>query len=680
MKNVFTFRLVFAQDWILSQRGNDVLPVDWFVAELQKLYSISNVTSRLTECEGQIEVSAENEAALLDQLKELISKEYRIEPNANVFSIEVTECEELLVAEAPADETAAENTSVQAGTASEQEEEVPETASAPSAMERINELVGAAEFKALAAECASIASHLKANNILDSFTSRSYVISINDGFGLSTYLSLFADLLEELGLFEFTSRTRVVEVALGAPDAKQGMDNAFTSALANFQNRSSGGKIVCIDISEWMTQLSDKQFRDFLHRIDEHIGENIVVFRVPFVERNIIKDIVSGINDILFVKDMSIPPFNSEELRHCANNIITDKGFTMDDAAWEVFNARIVVEKSDGRFYGINTIRKIIYEMLYNKQLHNIENNVTDKLIMRDEISSLVDNECINTKDGYEQLSELIGMDGILDKVKEVVAQIEASIQNDALDTPCIHMRFVGNPGTGKTTVARIIGTILKEKGILRNGSFFEISGRDLCGRFVGETAPKTAAICRDAYGSVLFIDEAYSLYRDDGFSHVDYGKEAIDTLVAEMENHRTDLMVIMAGYTEDMDKLMNGNIGLKSRMPYLIEFPNYTREQLAEIFMSMVDKGFDYDDSFSNAVHSYFESLADEILNAKDFSNARFVRNLFERTWGKAALRCQMSQIPCKTLTVEDLALATSDKEFHNIMEQKKKTTLGFH
>lgn len=105
----------------------------------------------------------------------------------------------------------------------------------------------------------------------------------------------------------------------------------------------------------------------------------------------------------------------------------------------------------------------------------------------------------------------------------------------------------------------------------------------------------------------MLFIDEAYSLYRDEGLSNADYGREAIDTLVAEMENHRTDLMVIMAGYPDEMENLMSGNIGLKSRMPYLIEFPNYTREQLAEIFFTMAKKGFSFDDNFSDAVRSYF-------------------------------------------------------------------------
>ena len=112
--------------------------------------------------------------------------------------------------------------------------------------------------------------------------------------------------------------------------------------------------------------------------------------------------------------------------------------------------------------------------------------------------------------------------------------------------------------------------------------------------------------------------------------SSADYGREAIDTLVAEMENHRSDLVVIMAGYPNEMEKLMSGNIGLKSRMPYLIEFPNYTRGQLADIFLTMVCKGFHYNDDFSEAVKAYFESFSDEVIGAKDLSNARFVRNLF--------------------------------------------------
>ena len=182
--------------------------------------------------------------------------------------------------------------------------------------------------------------------------------------------------------------------------------------------------------------------------------------------------------------------------------------------------------------------------------------------------------------------------------------------------------------------------------------------------------------MCRDAYGSVLFIDEAYSLYRGDD-NNRDYGREALDTLIAEMENHRSDLVVIMAGYTDDMDKLMKGNAGLASRMPYVIEFPNFTKEQLYDIFVSMVKQQFKYDDELLSVAHEYFDKLPDEVVNAKEFSNARFVRNLFERTWSKASMRCQLLGIKNITLTKDDFERSISDKEFTFIM--KKKNKIGF-
>ena len=195
----------------------------------------------------------------------------------------------------------------------------------------------------------------------------------------------------------------------------------------------------------------------------------------------------------------------------------------------------------------------------------------------------------------------------------------------------------------------------------------------------MGETAPKTAAMCRDAYGSVMFIDEAYSLYRSGG-SKVDFGREALDTLIAEMENHRNDLVVIMAGYTKEMEELMEGNPGLASRMPYIIEFPNYTRPQLTEIFLQMAGKTFTFDEAFKEAVAGYFDRLPDEVLNAESFSNARFVRNLYERTWGKAVLRCQLKKADPNVLTKEDFLAASGEKEFSKLMRKPiRDKVVGF-
>lgn len=669
------FKISFAQNWILSKRGNEVLPPDLVIQKIREKFELYNECIKVSYCSGVIELSDEVSVDfVVDEIEKIMLNEYSLDRNSDVYSIEINDYQEPEEKEKEPDkdkEKAVDQS--EAPTKTEGSEKFERT---DEALVDVSELVGAGDFKLLVEEVKKMAPELIKNNIVDSFSSRAYIISINEGFGLTTYLNSFADLIESTGLFNFKSKTKIVETAL-LPFDSRNAEEAFSVARGYF-NSTSSGKIVCIDISEWMNQLSDKHFRDFLKLIDNHSGENIVFFRVPFVEQSIVKEIQRAINDILYVKSVSIPPFSTEELKICAENIIKEKGYEMEDESWKIFNARIAIEKSDGRFYGLNTINKVIREMLYDKQWSNINKGITDKLIREEDILSLIEEDKFSTLNGMEQLQNLVAMDSVREKVEEIIAQIEAATHNETMDVPCIHMRFVGNPGTGKTTVARIIGMILKEKGILRNGSFFEFSGRDLCGRFVGETAPKTSSICRDAYGSVLFIDEAYSLYRDDNISNVDYGREALDTLVAEMENHRSDLVVIMAGYPEDMEHLMNGNAGLKSRMPYLVEFPNYSREQLADIFLLMASKSFKYDDSFITEVRNYFDSLSNIMIEAKDFSNARFVRNLYERTWGKAALRCQMSETPCNTLTAEDFKLASIDKEFQNVVEAEKRP-MGF-
>ena len=150
-----------------------------------------------------------------------------------------------------------------------------------------------------------------------------------------------------------------------------------------------------------------------------------------------------------------------------------------------------------------------------------------------------------------------------------------------------------------------------------------------------------------------------------------------MDTLIAEMENHRSDFVVIMAGYTDDMDRLMAGNAGLASRMPYTIEFPNFSREQLFEIFSRMAKEKFRCEEQLFDAAREYFNGLSDETLLAKEFSNARFVRNLFERTWAKASLRCQLGGSKEIVLKKEDFEQASADKEFS--AKAVKKTRLGF-
>ncbi len=666
--------LFFDSAWVLSKREDSVLPVEAFVEAIEGIFEVNVLSTSLTECDIVIKDEGISDDEINDKVLDILIDKFALTENDDFVEYSLSDyetdegesvgCTEIVTDEADFTADAVPNEA--------------ENEKVAAVMKKIDALIGADEFKVLAHECVKVAPGLIRHNTEEAFTNRCYIFSINDGDGLSTYLELYAELLDALELFKFSAGiTDGMCVKEQKIPYNQSLANLGISSSEDEFHFTEKGKLVCYDISEFMSKLGDNQFRDIMSEIENHIGEGIVIFRVPFVEKEILKSLKAAIGDRLFVREISFIPFDADELIKCAEMSLESRGYTMENDAWDVFNARINEEKNDGKFYGFNTVNKVILEMLYRKQLDNSANGVDDTVIKKSEIIGLAATYT-DGKTGLDLLDDFIGMKEIKHRVEELIAQIETTKRNKNLGHPCFHMRFVGNPGTGKTTVARVIGQILKEKGILRNGNFFEYFARDLCGKYIGETAPKTAAICRDAYGSVLFLDEAYSLYRQ-GDSGNDFGREAVETLIAEMENHRKDFVVIMAGYTDEMDHLMKANPGLESRMPYIIEFPNYTRDQLFEIFMMMTKKNFTWQEGFEEAVKEYFTTLPEDVVTAKEFSNARFVRNLFERTWGKAVMRAQFNKEDPSVLIKEDFTQASSEKEFKKIME-KKNRTLGFN
>lgn len=632
----FTAVINIDQDFVLACQYRPILPVDNLLEHIMdKVGSV--ISQTLTELTVEIESSSAGEAE-----RYIVSAWQQIYPdNEDAVSVDINE-------------------------SFNNKEAIMESIETT--------LVGWDAYKKLCEEITAVAPQIKKSGAERSFLFQNFLFSVNSGYGLSTALRKFAELLESLDLFSFTMEQPVIEIKLASENS--GNEYTIASAIDQLYEEECKRRLVCIDISNYLEKSKHNALKEFLLKLVPIEEDYIFAFSVPFLEQEALKDIRTVLADVLFVREIVVVPFNDEQLKKCAEYALKEFGYTMDTEALEVFFSRISEEKSDGRFYGIQTVRKIVYEMVWLKSKAVTYEKGNESVITAGEISGLSESYKAKKKNGFDELESMVGMEEITARIKEIVAQVKLSMQTPGMERPCLHMRFVGAPGTGKTTVARLVGRIFRENGILRNGYFFEYSARNLCGEYVGQTAPKTSAICRDAYGSVLFIDEAYALYQGDGRTS-DYGKEALTTLISEMETHRDDMVVIMAGYKEDMDVLMEANSGLRSRMPFKIEFKSYTSDELYEIFMLMVRKHFTYTEDFDAEVKNYFATLSEDYMKSKEFANARFVRNLYERTWSKAALRTSFTNDKTIVLTREDFLAASGEKEFNEKLMMKRK--LGF-
>lgn len=253
-------------------------------------------------------------------------------------------------------------------------------------------------------------------------------------------------------------------------------------------------------------------------------------------------------------------------------------------------------------------------------------NTITDKVV-KEELKRKYFIKDGDKRSGLEELNSLIGIESVKRQIEQIVSFLKVNKERKKL--PMLHMCFMGNPGTGKTTVARIIGKIFSEMEILSKDKIFvEAASQDLIGEYVGHTAPKTKAMTDKAKGGVLFIDEAYSLSPKN--SRNSFSEECIATLLKEMEDKRDSLCVILAGYTNEMEELLKVNPGFESRIQFKIEFPDYTTEELYEIFKQMAKKeNYKLGNNIKDLVIEYFEKEKKK----ENFANARCARSLFEKT-----------------------------------------------
>lgn len=424
------------------------------------------------------------------------------------------------------------------------------------------------------------------------------------------------------------------------------------SQLVETKNTLSANTINCIEANE----------QYFIVVSDLNINELTKITGSQFIE--LFKDIciTETLNDHEII----------ETIKQIKQDFITKCLVQLDYKIIESIPLENILIKNYNENLGTESIMQIfdeLYEALVEFKLHT--SNDTNQIIINNKLEFIINDQTYLPKqllpvsinyelnDVIEELNHIIGLQSVKEYILSLKDhyQIQKIRNEQGLKTSSVskHMIFTGNPGTGKTTIARIVAKYLKAIGILSSGQLVEVSRADLVGRYVGHTAPLTKKIIESAIGGVLFIDEAYSLYRgnDDSF-----GLECIDTLVKGIEDHRDNLVVILAGYTKEMNDFLESNSGLKSRFPNIIEFSNYTAQELYLITEDIARKNDYYleKDCYEPLIQ-YYEYK--QKIDAMHSGNGRLARNLIEEAMINQAKRLVVeTNAPLNQLKILDFDL----------------------
>lgn len=507
------------------------------------------------------------------------------------------------------------------------------------------------------------------------------VFSGNPGTAKTTVAELFAQIAKEAGILKS-----------GVFVEKSGMElSGFLSAtrLTMAFEQAVGGVLF---IDEAYSMCGEAAFAELIRQMEMKRNDVIVIFAgykdrmKTFLEQN------EGLKSRT-PYTIEFPDYTPDELLQIFDYIAKQDGFTTTsgarDAALELFSkASRLKDFGNGRF-ARNMVEKATLNMsvrLAKKYGDEIPENLLFKII-KDDVTSIEDS-IVNTNNGgkkkgdnrspREKLASMIGLESAKKVIEQAVAtfKMQKRLSKKGVDIGknTMHMVFTGNPGTAKTTTARLIAEILKDEGVLSSGVFVEAGRADLIGQYVGHTAPKVKKKFEDAMGGVLFIDEAYSL--NDGEHRGSFGDEAINTIVQEMDNRREDIIVIFAGYPDEMKSFIERNPGMSSRIALRVNFEDYTPQELAEITKFQVgEKHLNITDEALEKLIPIYEQACQN----RTFGNGRYVRRAVELAISNLAVR--LDKMDEKDLTDEILTTITAeDIEAPELDEaQKPKRRIGF-
>jgi SpoVK/Ycf46/Vps4 family AAA+-type ATPase len=486
----------------------------------------------------------------------------------------------------------------------------------------------------------------------------------NAGTGKSTTAKIIGDIITALGyanIFHSANKGDFVE-------GVQGESSKKTLRLLQFAKQHKA--VVFID--EMYSLVTDKQ---------DTVGKEAVNTIVKFMEEN--KDLIiigagykKEMIDFLntntgltsrFKYELEIEDYTNKELTEIAVRMIRAKGYKLaGESAKKALEQNIkeenlIAEKSGNARLVRNIADKAIERQGSRCYQNKLSGDDLDILLPED-FNFIKENEK-TIEEVLEELNRFVGMAAIKERVYELIAVAQHSQEMEERGHKTkklsLHSVFSGNPGTGKTSVARVLGDIYKAMGMLSKGHVVEVSRQHLVASYVGQTAEKTQNVIEQALGGILFIDEAYTL---SGRGGNDFGQEAIDTILKAIEDFRDNLMVIVAGYPDDMKEFLESNAGLTSRFGNRIQFEDYNSEELMQIFELLCkDEGYVLSPEAREYLEGKFETMY--LTRGRNFGNGRDVRNLFEKAKTNLAVRLKekvhKSEEDYITLVLDDVKQA---------------------
>ena len=471
------------------------------------------------------------------------------------------------------------------------------------------------------------------------------VFSGNPGTGKTTVARIMGDIYRELGILP---KGHLIETSRA--DTVKGYQGQTAIRMNELINDAIGGVLFIDEAYALKTDNCDSFGQEavdtLVKGIEDNRGKLVVILAGYRAEMEDFLKSNTGLSS-RFQRFMEFPDYTEEELLNVAKDMAASKHFTISRDGENAFLASISRLKLGNEFGNVRAVRSIIEGAILRKARDFSESgkDIEDIDVLRpSDFGGDPDIEPADkAKKSLDELNCLIGLSNVKHEIEALTAIARYRLDEGISDTDLpmnMNMVFSGNPGTGKTTVARIFGQILCDIGILKKGQLIEVSRSDLIGRYQGHTAIKTREVCQKAYGGILFIDEAYSLVNGDTDT---FGMEAVATLIKEMEDNRDKLVVVLAGYTEEMSDFLNSNSGIRSRIGEIIEFPDYDEDELMEILKGCLsERGIIApDDTLSKA-----ENAISALKNKSNFGNARDIRNLTDDIWKNMVIRVEKNKL----------------------------------